>query len=129
VSFALLVFLLAAGCSPAPDLRPAIAEPDSEDVHSYANTEQFRVRHLALDLEVLFDESILKGSATLSLDRKMGSGPLVLDTRDLRIERVEVSPDTINYVETEFELGSVCNRVDALGLIFAATRTKRLVCA
>ena len=96
--------LLAAGCGPAPDIQlptPAAAE----DVHSYANTDEFKVEHLALDLDVLFDQRILRGTATLTFNRISGTGAMILDTRDLAIEKAEVAPDTVNYQETQFELG------------------------
>ncbi len=61
--------------------------PTRADIHSYAQPELARVRHLALDLEVLFGQRQLAGSATLSVE---GAGPLILDTHSLTIERVEL---------------------------------------
>jgi leukotriene-A4 hydrolase len=78
------------------------------DIHSYSNPEQIRVRHLDLDCEVLFDQKILKGTATLSVERRVDSGapPLILDTRGLHIEKVEVSGENDTYTETKFALGA-----------------------
>ena len=42
----------------------------SKDPNSYANIEDVTVTHLDLELDVDFDKKILKGSATLTLDRK-----------------------------------------------------------
>src|SRR5258708_16004707 len=87
--------------------RPAMQNA-RRDIHSFSNPEQIRVLHLDLDCEVLFDRKILKGSATLSVDRRVDSGapPLILDTRNLRIEKVEVAGETGAYSAAKFELGA-----------------------
>ena len=59
-------------------------------MHSYANSDEVRVTHVELDLEVRFDERRLRGSAMLSFDRlREGADTLMLDTRDLTIAGVE----------------------------------------
>ncbi len=58
------------------------------DVHSWSRPDQARVRHIELDLAVRFDRKILEGTATVHFDR-LAPGPLILDTRDLEIRRVE----------------------------------------
>lgn len=61
------------------------------DPHSYSRPDQIRVDHLALDLAVDFDQRQLKGSATLDLNYlEPSSRELILDTRDLVIQAVEV---------------------------------------
>src|SRR5882762_863574 len=99
---ALCSWFLAAACH-----RPAMQNA-RRDIHSYSNPEQIRVRQLDLDCEVLFDQKILKGVATLSVDRRVESGapPLILDTRNLRIGKVEVSEENGAYSATKFELGA-----------------------
>ena len=60
------------------------------DPHSYAQPDQVRVTHLDLDLKVDFPHKQLDGQATLKLDWKDASAKtLVLDTRDLKIAKVE----------------------------------------
>lgn len=60
------------------------------DPHSYAQPDAVRVTHLDLDLTLDFGKRELAGEATLKLDWKTpGAGALVLDTRDLKIVRVE----------------------------------------
>ena len=60
------------------------------DPHSYAQPSVVRVTHLDLDLGVDFDQKALAGTATLKLDWKDPKAPaLVLDTRDLKIAKVE----------------------------------------
>ena len=77
----------------------------AQDFHSYANPSAVRVRHLDLDWEVLFDQKILKGTATLTIERVSQTEPLILDTRDLKIERVETSADGVNYSAETFTVG------------------------
>src|ERR1700736_2212504 len=100
---ALMLCVLAASCH-----KPTAMSNARRDIHSYSNPEQIRVRHLDLDCEVLFDRKILKGTATLSVERRVDSGapPLILDTRNLQIEKVEVSEENGSYRETKFALGA-----------------------
>jgi leukotriene-A4 hydrolase len=79
------------------------------DVHSYSNPNAVRVTHIDLDWTVSFDQKILQGTADLSFERAAGgaqNAPLVLDTRDLKIEKVEASGNGKNYRATEFQLGA-----------------------
>jgi leukotriene-A4 hydrolase len=78
-----------------------------EDFHSYANPRDVRVRHLDLDWDVLFDQKILKGTAVLSVERvsQNKQAPLILDTRNLNIEKIESSPGGSNYSNTTFIIG------------------------
>ncbi len=78
-----------------------------QDSHSYSNPEQIRVRHLDLELNVLFEEKVLRGTAVLIFDRisKEDGVPLILDTRDLRISRAEAAGAGSRYTETRFTIG------------------------
>ena len=100
----------------------------AQDIHSYSNPEQIRVRHLDLTWDVLFNEKILKGIAVLEFERTLaGSNPLVLDTRDLKITKVETSPDGRQYSATTFKLGKVDTILGApltVQLPAAATRVR-----
>ncbi|MBO0860596.1 MAG: M1 family metallopeptidase [Chloracidobacterium sp.] len=79
----------------------------SRDAHSYSNPEQIRVRHVALDLDVLFDHKILKGVATLTIERaQAGADTLKLDTRDLKIVSVLASSDGDSFGPAQFSLGA-----------------------
>jgi leukotriene-A4 hydrolase len=71
------------------------------DPHSFANLDEVTVRHLRLDLDVDFSERRLRGHARLDLDEH-GADRLVLDTRDLDIERVVLDDGT----EVEVSLGT-----------------------
>lgn len=74
--------------------------PITWDQHSYARPNDARVKHVDLDLEVLFDRKILRGTATLDFVR-IADAPLLLDTRDLSIESV-----TADNGAAGFQLGT-----------------------
>jgi Aminopeptidase N len=82
----------------------------AEDVHSYSNPHEATVKHVDLDWNVLFDKKILQGTATLTVERptslKKRSGSLILDTRDLNIEKVETSSNGKTFRQTQFTLGA-----------------------
>jgi aminopeptidase N len=60
------------------------------DPHSYAQPDQVRVTHLDLDLTIDFPHKQLDGQATLKLDWvSPKASSLVLDTRDLKIAKIE----------------------------------------
>ncbi|RPE79763.1 M1 family metallopeptidase [Vulcaniibacterium tengchongense] len=94
-----LAVAVAAGCDGAPpahdtprDAAMAAAEQQAVaevDEYSYAEPDQVRIDDLALDLKVDFDNRQLAGSATYTLDwADPKANRLVLDTRDLSIEKV-----------------------------------------
>ncbi len=79
---------------------------DPKDHHSYSNPDQIKIRHVTLDLDVLFAEKKLKGTATLSLERVgRNDSPLILDTRDLTITSAEASIDGTKYSQVQYKLG------------------------
>src|SRR5574342_208047 len=63
------------------------------DPHSFARPDEALVRHLDLDLTVDFAARLLRGRASWKVDVAAGAGQLVLDTRDLKIERVTATRD------------------------------------
>ena len=80
------------------------------DTHSFGNPDQLRVFHVLLDLTVDFEQRILKGTAILDIARQPGcpaDAPLVLDSRGLTIEEVELrkrEPTTQAFTPTTFHL-------------------------
>jgi leukotriene A-4 hydrolase/aminopeptidase len=104
-----LLFCILAPVSVSVFAMPRIqaGRSGAEDIHSYSKPDQVRVRHIDLVWEVLFDQKVLRGTATLTVERKSegGNHPLILDTRDLKITRVEASRDAKSYAETKFTLG------------------------
>ncbi len=61
------------------------------DPHSYAETDKFVVRHVALDLRADFEAHRLAGTAELTVEQvDPAADRLVLDTRDLEISAVHL---------------------------------------
>lgn len=82
VLLALLCFLL-------PCVTPAQSPPRDQDEHSWSQPGKVRIRHLTLDLKVDFERRELRGFVDLALDwRDPKARELVLDTRDLQIDKV-----------------------------------------
>ncbi len=82
LSIALVSFILVS-CSEKDSYDPA------HDYFSFANTEQFVTRHIALDLDVDFDEKKLRGSVVLAINAlDTAAREIILDTRDLNIASV-----------------------------------------
>src|SRR5205814_1340738 len=75
-----------------------------KDQHSFANSDQVRVRHLDLDLTVHFDSKTIHGTAVLTVERLGAAEHLILDTVSLKILRVEVSADDVTYGPTSSSL-------------------------
>ena len=78
----------------------------AQDTHSYSNPSAVRVRHVDLDWNVLFDQKVLKGTTTLTIERNSQTEPLILDTRELKIEKVETSVNGLNYTSATFNVGT-----------------------
>jgi aminopeptidase N len=82
---------MAAPAEPAPQ-PDTVVEPAApayvEDAHSYARPDEARVTHVALDLNADFEQQVLSGTATLTFEAAEAANEIVLDTRDLTIERV-----------------------------------------
>lgn len=93
------------GESPASRQADKTLTDARADVHSYANPEEVRVRHLDLDVELHFDRKVIGGTSTLTLAEPAGGDhPLHLDTRDLKIVRTETTSDGVSYSSVPFKL-------------------------
>ncbi len=69
------------------------------DVHSYANPNESKVKHLDWDAILDFDTKTIRATATLSLTNNDEAGKLVLDTKALTIESVTLaSGEATNFV-------------------------------
>src|ERR1700691_5211675 len=78
----------------------------AHDIHSYANPELVRVRHLNLDLTVVFEQQTIQGTAVLTIEQYgRDAKQLILDSRALQIDETEVSPDGVKYQEARFSIG------------------------
>src|SRR5271166_4907981 len=107
--------------NPKDPVLPSIAH----DIHSYANPHEVRVRHLSLDLTVVFEQQTIQGVAVLSIDRAgRAASPLVLDSRALQIDKTEISADGAKYRETPFVIGNADKILGAPVRINLAPDTK-----
>lgn len=85
---AALASIMAVADAKSVEADPALTHRD-RDEHSYAEPHKVRIRDLALNLSVDFDTRTLRGSADYALDwLDHDARELLLDTRDLSIERV-----------------------------------------
>lgn len=97
------------GAAAAQRAGRRLASPRAvEDLHSYSNPGEVRVRHVDLDWDVLFEQKILKGTATLTVERagRNTRAPLVLDTRSLGVTRAETSADGAAWADARFTVGA-----------------------
>ncbi len=60
-----------------------------KDVHSYAQPQVARVKHVALDLTADFASKTLSGTATLDVTAEPGATQVILDSRNLDIRSVK----------------------------------------
>ncbi|MHA1544135.1 MAG: M1 family metallopeptidase [Alphaproteobacteria bacterium] len=107
--FSLFILVFVAACS---EQETASNSATPVDMFSYANTDQVVVSHIDLDLTINFEEKVLGGTAVLTLDYiTRGAETLVLDARNLSIEKVEagvgemLSETTFSLSETDPVLG------------------------
>ena len=115
LTFCVAAAVVAGGCSrdaaPAGDTAATAdteaAAPAAEyDSLSYAQPDQVRIKDLALELAVDFDNKQLAGSATYQLDWvDPDATELVLDTRDLTIEKVVGERSDDKWVDLKYTLG------------------------
>ena len=103
----LIIAIAAMNCSTTKEAAKHVSEDEASgkyagDPYSFSRPSEALVTHLSLDLTVNFDEKILSGRASLSIDVMPGVRRLHLDGGDLVIERITLGTDEI---PTEFELG------------------------
>jgi leukotriene-A4 hydrolase len=96
------------------------------DVHSFANPQQVKVKHVDLDWTVLFEQKMLKGTATLDIVRTDQLSPLILDSRDLNIEKVEMSDDGKSFEKTTFGVGTTDKILGSSVTIQLSPKAKRV---
>jgi aminopeptidase N len=103
---AIVVMILASACSRTPD-APATPRPTAvpKDDSTFANLEAFVASHLVLDLTADFTAKTLSGTAELTFDRRdPNATEVVLDTRDLKIDKVEAGSGTGSWSGTTYRL-------------------------
>jgi aminopeptidase N len=110
VALLLLTGLLTACNQPQPGAGDQQTKTESmeqvKDPHSFANTAQVVVEDLGLNLNVDFDKKQISGTARLRLANKAKTNELILDTRDLTIQKVELErAGSTERAEARFSLG------------------------
>ena len=85
--------LLGLAACAAPSSQPVgqqsvVAYPLPRDVHSFARPAEARVTHVALDLTPDFSTHRITGTARLAIQRAPSADSIILDVRDLTINRV-----------------------------------------
>ena len=132
-----LALLAAAGCTrdaaPAADgaakaPAPSAATAPRPDEHSFAEPDKVRTKDLALELNVDFDKKELSGSATYTLDWLDPKwGKLVLDTRELTIDKVVGERADGNWRDLTYVMSPTADKILGSALTIAAPeRNKRI---
>jgi leukotriene-A4 hydrolase len=115
VSIAAALGVIVVGCtrSPSPAAESTANTPAAThaaaakviDQHSYAEPGKVRTTDLALDLAIDFDKKQISGTATYSLDwLDKAATHLVLDTRDISVQKAEGLDAAGKWVPLEFAL-------------------------
>ncbi len=79
----------------------------AKDIQSFSNPRQIVVRHVDLDLDVLFSQKTLKGTAVLTIEHADSRArELILDTRELQVDEIGTSTDNSVFREAKFQLGA-----------------------
>jgi aminopeptidase N len=104
----LLLGFCQAGCDrEAGEGKTGVDYDPGRDYFSFANTDQYESRHLALDLTVDFERRVLHGHVIhqmACLDPT--ARRIVLDSRGLWVERVQLAPPNAKARELDFEVGA-----------------------
>lgn len=81
----------------------------TKDPHTFSHPEDVVMKHLDLNLTVDFEKKILSGTATITFENKTAATVLILDTRDLSIQRItqneEEKPLTFHLGESKPHMG------------------------
>lgn len=90
--------------------------------HSFSNYDSVKLNHLYLELNVDFSRKILEGKVVLDIDNSLASKFLILDTKQLTIEKVQLE-DSIN---TPWSIGKEEKHVGQALVIEIKKNTKRV---
>ena len=67
------------------------------DPHSFSHPDEAVITHLSLDLNVDFGKKILSGKATLNIKTSADAKEIILDSRDLNIEKVMADESQVSF--------------------------------
>ena len=124
---ALIAFAIACQPMTAPQTTPTPTQPATPEPvaagptpHSWSNPEEARVEHITLDLTVDFPNRQLAGTAALRIATAPGARRLILDARDLNIQRVTLD----NGQAAAYKLGNAVSTFGAPLEIAITPQTK-----
>ena len=112
LAFVALTCLSFSGCQQVEQPLEAAPMHVTSDDHSFGNPSLVRVVHADLDWTLNFDARQLMGSVTWTVERSDITAPLILDTKGLSIEAVEVGdhrglrPLPVTFGESHEAFGS-----------------------
>jgi len=101
-TYLILVIIVSIGCTNKTQLESVETGSIVNDVHSFSNPNEVIVQHLDINLHVNFAEKKLFGKTGLHVKNKSNAANLILDIRDLDIQRVTLGDDE---KPATFELG------------------------
>ena len=85
---------------PEPVIAPILTGPEALDTLTYAQPQEARVTHVALDLDLDFDAKAIGGTATLDIAADGEAEELVLDSNGLQISAVTDEAGQALYYHT-----------------------------
>ncbi len=92
----LLIVCLVISCSTAEKEYKTMSTTYANDTHSYAKPNEAVAKHLQLDIDVNFDQKIISGTATYTIENYAGS-EIVFDVKNLKIEKVTVDGKAVKF--------------------------------
>ncbi len=75
------------------------------DPHSFAKPNEAVITHLSLDIETDFEKKIIAGRADISFERKKDAKEIILDTKQLTIDSVQITEKNRSRHKVNFKLG------------------------
>ncbi len=94
----------------------------SANNHSFSNYDSVTLQHIYLNLVVDFDHKKLSGKAVIDIDNHSGTQYLILDTKQLNIEKVLLE----DKVETAFSMGKEQTHLGEALVIAIEKNTKQV---
>lgn len=109
IVLALSIFVLAGGIpsctSPDSKQSDTTSKTDSmsatNDPHSFSNSAEARIEHLALDITANFEKQVISGTATYDIKTSEDAEEIIFDTKNLDINSVQLGNGDV----AEYSLG------------------------
>jgi leukotriene-A4 hydrolase len=105
ISVGLILFSCSSKDEKEQSSNTEVMKKYADDPHSFAKPNESRVKHLTWDVELDFDQKIIRGLASYQIESSDDAKEIVLDTRGLQIEKVGVFSGSAEEIEAEFSLG------------------------